>query len=250
MWLDVSDAYLTCDQLMPTCAKVILEGQTYWFKLWKCLPGLRDGSQRWFEDFSGYLSSELAAEPMVAMPALFRLPSKQGAGLLRVDDLLSTGHRATMRGAEGTIKCKCEASVEFVQCVGDSLSFLKKIYELVSSTELAIRIPTRDADRLGELTGLRKAKPKAPHTPVPIGRLTTEVDSDPDLGTVHASFFRSAVGVLLYLAPDMVEAQYGIRYLAICNQRGMGNLASHVRLPCFSIMDIALAFPSLSQVPA
>ena len=214
MSLDVSDAYLTCDQLILTCTRVTLEGRTYWFKLWKCLPGQRDGSQRWFEDFTGYLSSQIAAEPMVAMPALFRLPSKQGAGLLHVDDLLSTGHHTTMKSAELAIKQKYKASVEFVQFVGDSLSFLKRVYELVSPHELVIRVPTRHIDRLCELTGLHKAKPRTRHTPMPIGRLPTEVDNDPELEHAHASLFRSAVGVLLYLAPDMVEAQYGIRYLA------------------------------------
>ena len=91
-----------------------------------------------FEDFAGYLSAQIAAEPMVAMPALFRLPSKEGAGLLHVDDLLSTGHRTTMKSAESAIKQKYKASVEFVQFVGDSLSFLKRVYELVSPHELVI----------------------------------------------------------------------------------------------------------------
>ena len=37
MSLDVSDGYLTCDQLIPTCTCVTLEGRTYLFKLQKCL---------------------------------------------------------------------------------------------------------------------------------------------------------------------------------------------------------------------
>ena len=143
------------------------------------------------------------------MPALFRLPSKQGAGLLHLGDLLPTGHHTTTKGAESVIKQKYKASVEFAQCVGESLSFLKRVYELVSPHELVIRAPTRHIDRLCELTGLHKAKPRARHTPTPIGRLPTEVENDPELEHAHASLFRSAVGVLHYLAPDMVEAQYG-----------------------------------------
>ncbi|CAE7238076.1 ABHD17A [Symbiodinium sp. CCMP2592] len=54
--VDVADAYLTCSQGEPTVTSVKLGHQTLWFRLDKCLPGQRDGSSRWFGDFSGYLA--------------------------------------------------------------------------------------------------------------------------------------------------------------------------------------------------
>ena len=49
---------------------------------------------------------------------------------------------------------------------------------------------------------------------VPCHELTNEVDDTPLLGAEKSSRFRSAVGVLLYLASDLVECAYTIRRLA------------------------------------
>ena len=46
--------------------------------------------------------------------------------------------------------------------------------------------------------------------------MINEVDSSAELGPQQASTFRSAVGVLLYMASDLVECQFTIRHLARC----------------------------------
>ena len=69
MTVDVADAYLTCDQGEPTITSVRLGDSVFWYRLDRCLPGQRDGSARWFSDFSGYLRDNCSTEQMPQMPS-------------------------------------------------------------------------------------------------------------------------------------------------------------------------------------
>ena len=51
---DVSDAYLTVGQGSPTVTSVRVGGQHLWFALDRCLPGQRDGSARWYQEFTRF----------------------------------------------------------------------------------------------------------------------------------------------------------------------------------------------------
>ena len=54
---DVSDAYLTCPQGELTCTSVSIGELKVWFNLLRLIPGQRDGSQRWFQQFSDALKA-------------------------------------------------------------------------------------------------------------------------------------------------------------------------------------------------
>ena len=92
--LDISDAYLTVDQveeciveLRPWIKSVLqVSDDTVW-RLKKVLPGQRIGAKRWFSSFSQVLS-ELGFESCLAMPSVFRHTTKQAAINMHVDDIL------------------------------------------------------------------------------------------------------------------------------------------------------------------
>ena len=211
---DVSDAYLTVDQGSPTVTSVRVDGQHLWFALDRCLPGQRDGSARWYQEFTRFLKDQADAELMPQLPALFRLPDKKGSGLIHVDDVLAAGLTSILERLASTVASKYKISVQWVKEPGDKLVFLKKVHTLISPLELVIEMPRKHIDRLEELRGLHKAKPRERKTAFPSGRLPTEVDNDPLLADDAASAFRTAVGILLYLQPDAAAAQHAIRYLA------------------------------------
>ena len=211
---DVSDAYLTVDQGSPTVTSVRVDGQHLWFALDRCLPEQRDGSARWYQEFTRFLKDQADAELMPQLPALFRLPDKKGSGLIHVDDVLAAGLTLILERLASTVASKYKISVQWVKEPGDKLVFLKKVHTLISPLELVIEMPRKHIDRLEELCGLRKAKPRERKTAFPSGRLPTEVDNDPLLADDAASAFRTAVGILLYLQPDAAAAQHAIRYLA------------------------------------
>ena len=60
----VSDAYLTVDQESPTVTSVRVDGQHLWFALDRCLPGQRDGSAHWCQEFTRFLKDQADAELM------------------------------------------------------------------------------------------------------------------------------------------------------------------------------------------
>lgn len=92
--LDISDAYLTVDQveeciveLRPWIKSVLqVSDDTVW-RLKKVLPGQRNGAKRWFSSFSQVLS-ELGFESCLAMPSVFRHTTKQAVVNTHVDDIL------------------------------------------------------------------------------------------------------------------------------------------------------------------
>eukprot|EP00439_Symbiodinium_sp_Y106_P068759 s1721_g11.t1 len=212
--VDVADAYLTCSQGSPTVTSVKLGHQTLWFRLDKCLPGQRDGSSRWFGDFSSYLNERCHTEQMPQMTSILRFPAKQGAGLLHVDDLLAAGVTSVLEDCCAQLCKKYTISVQWIRGVNDQLMFLKKRHILISDGELCIQVHGKHLERLLDLTGLSKAKVRARQSPMPTGTLPTETNDDPELPPAEASVFRSCVGILLYLQADIPEAQFCMRYLA------------------------------------
>ena len=212
--VDVADAYLTCSQGSPTVTSVKLGHQTLWFRLDKCLPGERDGSSRWFGDFSSYLNEHCHTEQMPQMTSILRFPAKHGAGLLHVDDLLAAGVTSVLEDCCAQLCKKYTISVQWIRDVNDQLMFLKKRHILISDGELCIQVHGKHLERLLDMTGLSKAKVRAWQSPMPTGTLPTETNDDPELPPAEASVFRSCVGILLYLQADIPEAQFCIRYLA------------------------------------
>ena len=82
---------------------------------------------------------------------------------------------------------------------------------LVDDEHIHIQQNPRHFDKLFEVVGVRNAmNPKK----VPCHELMCEVDDTAALTPDKATRYRSAVGVLFYLASDLVECAFTIRGLA------------------------------------
>ncbi|CAE7502067.1 RE1, partial [Symbiodinium necroappetens] len=211
--LDVADAFLTVDQRIPTIVRANLgsgheEQYVQHFRLVKLLPGQRDGTVRWHEAFAEFLDGKLGLEPYVPCPALFRLKQVDVSGLLHVDDLFSEGARPGLETMVACVKEKYKGTVSWLCAHGDEVGFLKKSYKLVRDDLLIIQPHPRHVERLVEMFGLGRSAPKA--SPMP----TTVPLDDVELDSERSTLFRTAVGILLHLQADVVEAQFGIRWLA------------------------------------
>ena len=141
-------------------------------------------------------------------PALFRLKQVDVSGLLHVDDLFSEGARPGLETMVACVKEKYKCTVSWLCAHGDEVGFLKKSYKLVRDDLLIIQPHPRHVERLVEVFGLGRSAPKA--SPMP----TTVPFDEAELDNERSTLFRTAVGILLYLQADVVEAQFGIRWLA------------------------------------
>ena len=118
--LDVTDAYLTVEQKVPTIVCAVIAGTHHWFKLLKTLPGERTGAKDWLEDFHDYLQQAIAIEPLVQAPALFRIPVSRdgggtgagGGGLSHVDDVFAVASKAALAALCDAVTSKYKCSIK------------------------------------------------------------------------------------------------------------------------------------------
>ena len=148
------------------------------------------------------------------MHCLLRAPNCQALILLHVDDLLVVGDYSFIElQLLPVLKEKYKLSMELMKDPGDEVTFLKRNHVLMSKTEMVIYPHEKHFHKLFDLLKIKRSwKPKN----VPSHTMINEIDSSPELGPQQASIFRSAVGVLLYMASDLVECQFTIRHLARC----------------------------------
>ena len=88
--IDISDAFLTVDQIEPTIVSYIdKDGNETVFALGRVLPGQRCGPRDWYESFTEFLNEEIAVEVCPSYPVLIRTPSRDCLMHLHVDDTMS-----------------------------------------------------------------------------------------------------------------------------------------------------------------
>ena len=95
--------------------------------------------------------------------------------------------------------------------VGDELTFLKRTHQLLESGRVVVKIHGKHLDQLCKLLQLSKRlqNKKSPgHTEIEIPDKTVELSAH------DGSVYRSCVGILFYLSPDLPQCQYVIRYLS------------------------------------
>ena len=231
MSLDVSDAFLMCEQQHPTVTRI----NDTWHKLHRMVPGQRDGSVTWYTTFTSALQEGVGAELLIEQPSLFRLPELSGVGNIHVDDMLSTGPCQVLQKVEAVLDKekggKFKVSSEWLHDVGDEISFLKRRHKLVTASLLVIEPNVKYIDKLMQVTGLSAAKGRYKATPFPTGQLPTDQAIDAPLDAETSSRYRSAVGILMYLSTDLIACQFGIRYLSTyshCPTEGSWKLLRHL----------------------
>ena len=238
--LDISDAFLTVSQKIDTCIRVrTASGSSRFFRLIKMLPGQRDGTLNWADEFTSFLRENVSIETFPQCPALCRTSDCQAGLLIHVDDVYGAGHRKKLQEIVSAIQSKYKATLAWLIEPGDCISFLKRSYELLDDETMVMRPHSKHVERLVSMLHLESRRAKA--TPMPT---TVPLDSTP-LDEEQAGTFRSAVGVLLYLFPDAIECQNCIRLLSQqMSAPTVGGLKLLKHLVCYlkSVTGYGLAF--------
>ena len=132
--------------------------------------------------------------------------------MIHVDDLLVVGSRkAITEQLIPHMQSRYEVSIEIMSNVGDELTFLKRTHQLLESGRMVVKIHGKHLDQLCKLLQLSKRlqNKKSPgHSEIEIPDKTEELSAH------DGSIYRSCVGILLYLSPDLPQCQYVIRYLS------------------------------------
>ena len=247
--MDVHDAYLTCQQIHPTLITIRVGDETLTFDMLKCVPGQRDGAVIWFDSFTGYLESRTKASSCGEIPAFYRIQDIDGTPgfmvlLIHVDDVLYAGSKQHCDAFERIVQEQYDVSIERLHEVGDQITFLKRQHILWHDNVLLLQPPLKHFSKLIEIVGCDIAVHRPRKTPLPVGKLPTEVDHTL-LEEPQASAYRSGVGLLLYLSADVIEAQYGIRVLSqfmSAPSKGAWKLLVHMTLYLWGARGHALAF--------
>ena len=180
------------------------------FALGRVLPGQRDGSQLWFNSVSSFLGTELGFKHCDAYASL--LGNEHCLILLHVDDMLVLAEQQYFDNKLlPTLTAKYKVSSHCMTQPGDSFEFLKRIHSMIDEDTIHIQQNPRHFDKLFDVMGISGSSHAKK---VPCHEMINEPDTTSLLSAEKASKFRSAVGVLLYLACDLVECSYTIRGLA------------------------------------
>ena len=127
--LDIGDAYLQVPQSNPRRVKILDYPMDTNLLICRCLPGQRDGSRRWFDFFTAFLTERLQVEQCAEQPAMFHIPASDGGGVLlvHVDDVLflADGHYVDKK-LMPVLKSSFKMSMSVAPRTGGSFFFLKR----------------------------------------------------------------------------------------------------------------------------
>ncbi|OLP82603.1 hypothetical protein AK812_SmicGene36733 [Symbiodinium microadriaticum] len=222
--LDISDAFLTVSQKIDTCIRVrTASGGSRFFRLIKMLPGQRDGMLNCAAEFTSFLREKVSIETFPQCPALCRTADCQAGLLIHVDDVYGAGHRKKLQEIASAIQSKCKATLAW----------------LIEPGNYGDASPQQACGEIGQHAAFESRRAKA--TPMPT---TVPLDQAP-LDEGQAGTYRSAVGILLYLAPDAIESQNCVRLLSQqMSAPTVGGLKLLKHLVCYlkSVTGCCLAF--------
>ena len=210
--IDVSDAFLTVQQKEPTLVEYVdKSGNRQSFALGRLLPGQRDGSKEWYHDFVAYLHHIVKAETCLAYPSLLRTPLLESIMQLHVDDVLVASLLDFLEhNLVAGLKRKYKISVQILT-QDNAITFLKKRHVLLPGNEILIFPHPKHFEKLFALHGVKEGDccKKTPYDPK-----LDEPDTSTLLEGTDASIFRTSLGILLYLSPELLECQNAIRALS------------------------------------
>ena len=211
--MDFKDAFLTVRQQVPTLVNCQLaDGSVEGFSLGRVLPGQRDGSLMWYKDLTAVLKDDLGMIEHGPYPCILKTPDSSGFVLIRVDDVLVVGRRSfVLDKMLGCLQKKYEVSTQVVEKPGDELSFLKRKMVLDHDGRILLEIHHKHVLQMCSVLGLNK-KLQNKKTP---GHSDMDMDDETEaLSPEAATAFRTCVGILLYLAPDLPHCQHVVRHLS------------------------------------
>ena len=221
--LDVKDAFLLVDQkeymlvIIPQWIQHLLgDGATHW-QLLKCLPGQRNAALRWNEYFTE-LCTTVGFEPYQGCPTIMRLidGTRRIYLSVHVDDILLICKPADVEWFTQTAGKKLTMTVDgpHPQGEGGVLYYLKKKITLLQEGVLiqpnGTYIPKLIS--LLKISGRRK-KGLPYHSTLESYNVDLEIEGEKLTGEA-ANLFRSALGLILYIAQDRPDVQFSTKVLA------------------------------------
>ena len=206
--VDVKDAFLTVCQQQPTRVRCTdgtdAAGVTVSYMLGRVLPGQRDGSLLWHKDLVKFLAeTSLKMAENEAYPSMLRSEKGDCIMLIHIDDLLIVGSRRTiLDDLIPALQAKYTVSVEIMSGPGDEVTFLKRTHQLLDNGRMVIRIHPKHLEQLCKLLHLSK---RLQNKRSPGHNEIETPDNTEELKPAEASIYRSCVGILLYLSPDLLS---------------------------------------------
>ena len=182
------------------------------YALGRVLPGQRAGSQLWNEDITNHPKQTMGMVECGIYPNMLKSKDSKSFILLHVDDLLVTGHvDKAEKELIPALKGACKILYSVMKQMGDEHTFLKRRHVLVSDELMLIKPHHKHVAQLKEILAIHPmAFPKkTPSHPAIDSEDTTLALNDADMWK-----YRSAVGILLYLAADLPHCQQCIRFMA------------------------------------
>ncbi|CAJ1355169.1 unnamed protein product, partial [Effrenium voratum] len=161
--LDISDAYLTVDQQIPTCVNAWIDGEEWTFQLDKLLPGQRDGAREWHGAFTSFLKEKVGVEGCTVCPSVLRA-AEGFNGLLHVDDMLGIGtEEFIMERLVPAVESRYKVTYELITKPGQELWFLKRKLIYHRSLRFIIQPHQKNFTKLFELMNINpdRVNPRA-----------------------------------------------------------------------------------------
>ena len=215
--LDISDAYLQVPQGVPRRISILDNEAHSGLVISRCLPGQRDGSRRWFDHFSSFLTSKLNLAPCLEQPALFKVPEEDGGGalLMHVDDVLFVlDEKYLLHKFMPAIRETVKAAMEYAPRTGGSFSFLKRLHVLEAGySQLHIFAENKHIKQAYDLYARHSKPPRVHATPAASHVFSSKDTSDP-LESSLIPIFRSILGAMLYISHERCDIQFTTTCLA------------------------------------
>ena len=240
--VDVKDAFLQVPQKVKVLCRIPSEAEAivakmvgvpidslkhFRWKLKRVLPGQRDAALLW-SDFCDDLLKNEGLERSTANPALYRLiviidgrKVIRAVCIVHVDDLQFAGIIEVVVPLLERLQKKVKLQVEGPLLTpeereaGYSLQhvrFLKRKFTY-EDHELRISIDPKYVKKLTEVLQLDKKQSRKPKQ-TPCTSSSSEPDNSAALAPAEAATYRSAVGMLLYVAHDRPDTQFSVRSLS------------------------------------
>ena len=223
MAMDVKDAFLLVDQkeemyvVIPRWIQELAQdGATHWL-LRKCLPGQRNAALRWHEHFTE-LCMAAGFEPYPGCPTVMRMKDKTRPMFLsvHVDDILFFGKPEDVKwfketaGQSLTMKIDCP----YEHGSGGVFHYLKKRITL-SPEGVLIQPNNTYIPKLISLLKISGRRGKGLPYHSALESYNAELDIEKErLHGEQAALFKSALGLILYIAQDRPDIQFPTKILA------------------------------------
>ena len=181
------------------------------------MPGQRDGSRRWFDHFSSFLTAKLKLSPCLEQPASLKIPIEDGGGalLMHVDDVLFVlDEKYLLNKFMPAIRETFKAAMEYAPRTGGSFSFLKRLHVLEAGySQLHIYAENKHINQAYDLYAKHSKPPRVQATPA-ASHVFSSKDTSGPLESSLIPIFRSILGAMLYISHERCDIQFTTECLA------------------------------------